>query len=92
MSAQPDDPASRPHHIVELLEILTQDDSRNLQQLTAEDGISRQTWSNWITGSSDPSLGRVARRAATLGRKIILALADPDPEEPHDRHRQNKNP
>lgn len=70
----------KPHAIVTALEIYAQLDPRTQQELTDEDGISRETWRSWTTGRRDPGLCRIARRAATLGKKIVLTVIDAPPE------------
>lgn len=72
----------RPHPIIMELAILAQFDPRTPQQLAEADGISRRTWSNWITGECSPSLDHLAVRAATLGRKIMLHSVDTGLDKP----------
>lgn len=76
MSNHTSDSHKIPHPIIIQLDILIEKDPRTHKELTAIDGISRQTWNSWVTGTNDPALTRVQKRATTLNREIIITIAN----------------
>lgn len=77
MTRRTKDEANRPHPIITELAILAQLDSRTQQDLAKADGVSRETWRSWIKGDRSGALDRIAERAKTLRRKIVLVPLDP---------------
>lgn len=68
----------RPHPIITELAILAELEEKTQVELAKEDGVSPETWRSWLTGRRAPSLDRLAQRAATLRRKIVLVPIDPE--------------
>lgn len=83
----PQHPEFRPHPILNHLAIIADAEKRTQKDMTAEDGISREAWRSWLNGERSPGLDILARRAKTLGHKIVLVPLDnqPEPEGNSDR-------